>query len=241
MNSSVAEYAGLRCHIVDALADGSSPETVVILCHGFGAPGHDLVPFGPELLDCSPDIAARCRFVFPEAPVSLTAMGIPGGRAWWPINMAALAEINQTQEFEKLTALTPPGMQEASQQLADGVRQIQAACGLTDTQTVLGGFSQGAMVTTNITLQHGFVPRQLLLFSGTLLCSETWTAAAEQHPGCPVLQSHGRQDPVLPYPPAESLRDMLTQHGFDVTFRPFDGPHTIPPQVIEDMAKILRT
>jgi phospholipase/carboxylesterase len=166
-------------------------------------------------------------------------MGMPGGRAWWPINMAQLAEINQTEDYSKLTTIEPPGMQDASDKLAAAVKEIQAANNVDDAATVLGGFSQGAMVATNIVLRDQFVPKLMVLFSGTLLNSKAWTEAAGRHPGCPVLQSHGRQDMVLPYPPSESLRDMLSENGFTVDFHPFNGPHTIPMEVLTELVAAL--
>jgi len=127
----------------------------------------------------------------------------------------------------------------ASQQLADAVRDMQAAFALDDSASALAGFSQGAMISTDLVLRHGFVPKQLCVFSGMLICEADWTAFAKQHPGCPVLQSHGREDMVLPFEPAESLRDMLSAHGFDVTFVPFDADHTIPIEVLDQWAGVL--
>ncbi|MEQ9410122.1 MAG: hypothetical protein RIK87_20475 [Fuerstiella sp.] len=239
LNRITEVFAGLKCRIIDALPPDQKPETLVILCHGFGAPGDDLAGFGPHLLSESEQLAESCRFVFPEAPIDLGPMGLPGGRAWWSINMAQLAEINQSQNFELLTEVEPPGMTMAATWLAEAVREIQRAAGLSDADTVLGGFSQGAMISTDLVLRHGFVPQQLVLFSGTLLCRDQWTRAAADHPGCPVLQSHGRQDVLLPFEPAVSLRDMLMENGFSVSFHPFNGPHTIPMEVLETLVSSL--
>ncbi|MEO2025103.1 MAG: phospholipase [Fuerstiella sp.] len=239
LNTAVEVFSGLRCQIVDGLKPGTAATKLVVLSHGFGAPGDDLVGLAAFLIRASETVAATCRFVFPAAPIDLTPMGMPGGRAWWPINMAKLAEINQTGDYDELTKLLPDGMLTASEQLLNALREIQAQSGLNDSATVLGGFSQGAMLSTDVVLRHGVHPRHLVLFSGTVLCSAEWQQFAAEHPGCPVLQSHGRQDPVLPFPPAESLRDLLGRNGFDVKFRPFDGPHTIPEQVLLDLARLL--
>lgn len=240
MNSTQENYAGLTCRIVDALPEGQQPTGVVVLCHGFGAPGTDLVGLGPELLAFDDSIASSYRFVFPEAPIDLGPMGMPGGRAWWPINMAQLAQMHQTRSYEELTKVLPDGMDEAADQLLKAVREIQQKNGVDDSSTIVGGFSQGAMVSTDITLRGGLVPKQLVLFSGTLLCEDTWKAAGHAHTGCSVLQSHGRQDMVLPFEAAEWLRDMLTETGFSTEFVPFNGPHTIDRQVLRRFAENLR-
>ena len=91
MNSNVEEFSGLKCIVIDALPTDTKPTGIVVLCHGFGAPGSDLAGLAPELLSYDDTIATRYRFYFPEAPIDLAPMGMPGGRAWWPINMARLA------------------------------------------------------------------------------------------------------------------------------------------------------
>ena len=239
MNTSIVDYAGLTCRVIDDLDVGATPELVVVLCHGYGASGADLADFGPHLIQGSPKIAQRCRFVFPEAPQDLTPLGMPGGRAWWPINMAQLAEAQQTRSYEVLTTVEPDGLQEASEQLANAVKEIQEASGVDDSSTVMGGFSQGAMVSTDVVLRRKLTPAQLVIFSGTLLCRDDWTRMAQEHSGCAVLQSHGKQDVVLPYAPSEWLRDMLSDNGFTVDFQPFNGPHTIPMRVLQNFAATL--
>ncbi len=239
LNSAVESFSGLRCQTVDGLKPGTAATKLVVLSHGFGAPGDDLVGLAAFLIRSSETVAATCRVVFAGAPSDLTPRGMPGGRAWWPINMAKLAEINQTGDYDELTKLLPDGMLKASQQLFDALREMQTQCGLDDSATVLGGFSQGAMLGTDVVLRHGVVPQNLVLFSGTVLCSAEWQQFAAEHPGCPVLQSHGRQDMVLPFPPAESLRDLLGRNGFVVRFCPFDGPHTIPEEVLIELARML--
>ncbi|MCA9063109.1 MAG: hypothetical protein KDA96_08620 [Planctomycetaceae bacterium] len=239
IHSSRQSFAGLDCRIIDALPDGVQPRFLVVLCHGFGAPGDDLVDIGSWLAEASDTIAQQFRFVFPAAPIDLAPFGMPGGRAWWPINMARLAEINQTQDYEKLTTIRPDGMTEAATTLNSAIAEMQREWNLNDSQLILGGFSQGAMVSTEVTLTLGRCPALLLLFSGTLLCRDEWTGRASAHPGCSVLQSHGTIDPVLPFGPAEQLRDLLLENGFAVTFHPFRGQHTIPLEFLTDVAKQL--
>ena len=110
LSKSVRTFGTLKCNVIQSDALDEARNGLVILNHGFGAPGDDLVDIGAMLLDCSEMIATGFRIVFPEAPVDLGPMGMPGGRAWWPINMAQLAEINQSRDYSGLTAICPPGM-----------------------------------------------------------------------------------------------------------------------------------
>jgi phospholipase/carboxylesterase len=227
INMSRKDFGSLRCRTVDALAPNVSPQKLVILCHGYGASGDDLVDFGPMLLENSDAISNACRFIFPAAPHDLASLGMPGGRAWWPINVARLAEMQQTRDFHELTHLEPPGMAEASTMLRECIAAALVQNNLTEADLIVGGFSQGAMVTTSVTLS-GLRPAVLAIFSGTLLHRTEWTRQAEQHPGCRVVQSHGYQDPLLPMSAAVELRDLLSHAGFEVAFTEFQGGHTIP-------------
>ena len=144
IQSEQITFNGLRCHVVNADALQHPPRTIVVMCHGFGAPGDDLVDIGAWILEDNQLLQESCCFVFPEAPIDMTPLGLPGGRAWWPINMARLAEINQTQHYDELTSLTPDGMDSASSQLATALKEIQTHFSVDDSQTILGGFSQGS-------------------------------------------------------------------------------------------------
>ena len=147
--------------------------------------------------------------------------------------MARLAEMNQTRDYDQLTLLEPPGMREAGTMLTEAIRAILADSKLAESQLVLGGFSQGAMVSTYVTLAEKIEPSLLALFSGTLLNRNEWKKLAEAHSGCAVLQSHGHQDPVLPFAPAVQLKEILIESGFTVEFIAFNGPHTIPMNVLQ--------
>ncbi len=240
IHASRRDIGRLRCRIVDALPNNVAPRFIVILCHGYGAGGDDLVDFGPMLMENSDVIAESCRFIFPAAPNDLAELGIPGGRAWWPINMARLAEMQQTRHFDELTHLEPPGMADASSMLRQTIDQALTENGLSESQLILGGFSQGAMVSTDVTL-HGLKPALLALFSGTLLNRSEWQRLAEQHPGCKVVQSHGYQDPLLPMSAAVDLRQILQSSGFDVQFTEFHGGHTIPTPALAAFQAAIET
>jgi phospholipase/carboxylesterase len=56
----------------------------------------------------------------------------------------------------------------------------------------------------------------------------------------PVFQSHGTQDPILPFAIAERLRHVLDDAGMRVSFTQFDGGHGIPPEAMRDLGVWLR-
>ncbi len=94
----------LTCRIVRP-TDGQSPTGVVVLCHGFGAPGDDLVGLADTFVRLNPALSDRIQFVFPEAP--LTIPEVPGGRAWWPIDMMQMQMAMMAGEFREMRQSVP--------------------------------------------------------------------------------------------------------------------------------------
>lgn len=239
MHQTVVELGGLRCLVVDDLPDGRAPTGVCVLCHGFGAPGSDLAPLGPELLWRVPPLCETLRFVFPAAPLSLDDIGMPGGRAWWVLDVEQLMAAAAGLVVRDLRRTVPEGLEPARERLMHLVEDVERTMHVPPDRVVLGGFSQGAMVATDMALRLPTGPAGLCVMSGTLLGEEAWRPLAKSHAPLPVLQSHGRQDPILPFAGAELLRDLLTEAGHAVEFLPFDGPHTIPPAVVERLGQRL--
>lgn len=204
---------------------------VCVLLHGFGAPGTDLVPLSQVLR-----APAGTTFVFPRAPLDLGA-AFAGGRAWWMIDIAALQTAMASGRHRDLAGSEPDGLDEARAKLAACLDAIDAE--LEPTRLVLGGFSQGSMLATDYALSSDRRLEGLILFSGTLLAEPRWTGAAAARSGLPVVQSHGRSDPVLPYAGAERLRDVLVSGGLPVDFVPFAGGHEIPLPAVERASGLL--
>lgn len=227
----------LNCIVVDG---GPAPNVAVVICHGYGASFEDLAPLSGEWIGLLGDHAERFRFVFPDAHHSLAAMGMPFGRAWWPINMARLAEAVQASNFEELHSHEPPGIDDARQRLCGTIREVMQQLGGEATPLVLGGFSQGAMLTMDAALRGEIAaPSLLLQFSGTIICESQWRQALGRLQDTFVFQSHGRIDPILPFSSAESLHQMLTDAGIAVDFHSFVGPHTIDVESVVRSAQAL--
>lgn len=257
MNVQTSELGGLRCHVVDALPAGQSPSLGVILCHGFGAPGSDLVSLGPELLRLEPALSESVQFLFPEGPLSLDEMGMYGGRAWWLLDVERLAarleggEQPGPPDQGHRPRVGPvgarpcplrdvaPELPDARERLLSVTADFCETSGLGSGRIVFGGFSQGAMLATDVALRLPERPAGLCIFSGTLLYPEEWRDLAVRRGPLPVLQSHGRQDPLLPFPAAEWLHELLTAAGLPVEFVPFDGLHTISLEAVERFAGFL--
>ena len=232
------KLGGLNCQIVQQV-DGQEPELVVILCHGFGAPGTDLVGLGGELMRCQPRLMESTQFIFPEAPLSLEEFGFYGGRAWWPLDVAKLNAAIEKGEFRDQRKYDPPELADARRLLTALVDEVRGRTGLPASRIVLGGFSQGSMLATDVSLRLDEAPGALCVWSGTLLCEEQWRELGSKRGPLKVLQSHGTVDPILPFEAATWLRDLFTDSGFDVKFIEFENVHTIPREAVDQFAELL--
>lgn len=232
MKSTRLEIAGLTTRIIEP-PSGDISSTVVLL-HGFGAPGDDLVGLAPYLH------APRTRFVFPAAPLELG--GLYGdSRAWWLLDLARLEASLGSGNMRAWIAEVPEGLDNARVQMGRFLDQLQARFSIANDQLVLGGFSQGAMLSVDTALHRDAPIAGLVLMSGTLTAESVWQPRLGKLAGVPILQSHGRHDMLLPYAIAEALRDRLVAAGAKVEFHSFLGGHEIPPPVLSAVTKFLAT
>lgn len=213
----------------DREGGGSGP--VVVLMHGYGAPGTDLVPLWRELT-----VPHAVRFVFPEAPHELGF----GGRAWWPIDMARLQDRFSPGAVERLASEVPAGASEAHAAVIELLGALERDHGAKPEQTIIGGFSQGAMLATDVVLRTSRPFGGLAILSGTIISHREWQPLLAARRGLRVLQSHGRADNVLPFAVAEQLHAELVSAGLNVEFVPFNGGHGIGGSVLDGLGKLIR-
>ena len=205
---------------------GSGDGPVVILLHGYGAPGDDLVP----LADVLPR-PGGARWIFPEGPLSLNT-GFGDSRAWWLIDMARLEADRQAGRIRDLSSEVPDGLPQARQALETFLSALPRALPVDFRRAVIGGFSQGAMLTCDLVMRTALPFAGLIQLSGSLLAQHEWRPSIAKRTGLPVFVSHGTQDPILPFVMAERLRDALIAAGLAVQWHPFRGGHEIPEPVL---------
>jgi phospholipase/carboxylesterase len=232
----LGDLAVVLCGGPDRAGGGDGP--VVVLLHGYGAPAEDLVPLFRTL-----EVPREVRFVFPAAPIALDPR-VPAefsGRAWWPLDMVELNEIATSGKIEKLQALEPAGLPQARAQIEALLDALPNALSARPESLVIGGFSQGAMLATELVLATNRPFAGLAILSGTLMRQSAWAAGAASRSGFRVLQSHGRSDPVLPFANAEALRDLMLQAGLKVEWLPSNGGHGITDGAVERLGAFIRS
>jgi phospholipase/carboxylesterase len=200
--------------------------TSVVLMHGFGAPGDDLCDLSRVV-----EAPREVRFLFPEAPIALDPKG--ASRAWWMIDVEKMmAEPTRDRSDE-----VPEGLAPVRQLISGLVDQLEKDG---TRHVVLGGFSQGAMLALDLALHRDKPVAGLALMSGTKINGAAWNERMARLKGVPVFMSHGRQDPLLPFAGASSLKDELVAAGADVDWLPFSGGHEIARPVFDGLTRLLR-
>jgi len=228
-------YNGLDVRLTggpDREGGGNGP--VVILLHGFGAPGDDLVSLWRMVR-----VPDTFRFVFPAAPLHLPGV-IPGGRAWWMLDIDRMARDVASGRNRDLR-IVPDGSASAREQLLAMLDALDQDRGLSASHVFLGGFSQGAMLACDLVVRSARPFAGLIVLSGSIMAQQEWEARWPARTGLPVFQSHGTDDPVLSYDTATHLRDTFRRHGLPVAWHAFRGGHEIPVPVLDRLGSFLTT
>ena len=188
------------------------PEGALVLLHGRGADEHDLFP----LLDAL-DPEGRLHGYTPRAPLSLP----PGGAHWYRVPRVGFPDPETFAEgFGALTAWF------------DGLPHPAG-------RVVLGGFSQGAVMSYALALGRGRPrPRTLFALSGFIPTVDGWEADLAP-PLPPVVIAHGTYDPVIPVGFGRAARDVLEAAGADVLYLESPIEHWIDPQTVPRLRSLL--
>jgi len=148
MREEELEIAGLR---VVSVGDPEQAQQVVVLLHGFQMEPRDLSPFARSL-------GVPAWFLFPEAPLPAE----PSGRAWWHID-AKLRDQALLKGPRDFAVQHPPDLPAARARLTELVTALAPRIGARP--FVLGGFSQGAMLTCDTVLRSTFPLSAMVLLS----------------------------------------------------------------------------
>jgi phospholipase/carboxylesterase len=176
-------------------ASKADPKQLVVLCHGLGADGYDLIDLAPAWAHACPD----ALFAAVHAPFEHDS-GM-GGRQWWSV-------------ADRSPHLMLAGARLAADYLNRFIDADLARLGLPPDAYALMGFSQGAMTVLFTGLRRRIAPRAILAFSGRLIGPET--LAGEIASRAPVLLVHGEADPQVLAADSHAAEPVLTGLGVPV-------------------------
>lgn len=177
-------------------AAGGDPQQLVVLLHGYGANGDDLIGLAPAFAQVLP----HAEFLSPNAPYPCEANPF-GGLQWF--------EVWQDEGVDRLTQVRNGAM------IVDAFIDAELARrGLSDDKLVLCGFSQGTMLSLHVGLRRKTACAGILGYSGRLESPEILAGEITSRP--PVLLIHGEEDPLLAVDMMDKAAEVLRENGVSV-------------------------
>lgn len=189
-----------------APANGQPADSLVVLLHGYGADGHDLIDLGREWRASLP----RTEFMAPDAPIRCEIN--PSGRQWWSLQEAMEAGFSAAGLS---LALRETGAEAQRRPLTEWIDAERTRLGIPWGRVALVGFSQGTMLALHIGLRLPETPAAIVGFSGVLLAPHSLLDKAIVRP--PVLLVHGMLDMVVPFAAMNIAEAQLRAAGIKVT------------------------
>jgi phospholipase/carboxylesterase len=199
---------------------GGKPRRLVLLLHGLGADGNDLIGLQQYWGPLVPD----AEFVSPNAPFPCD--GAPWGYQWFSVQ-------------DRTPAAMLAGVRAAAPILDAFIDEELQKRGLADGDLALVGFSQGTMMSLFVGLRRAETLAGILGYSGRLIAEDLLASELRSRP--PVLLVHGTDDPLVPF---ESLgRAEAALNGVGVPVETLVCPgveHAISPEGLQRGVAFLR-
>jgi len=188
---------------------GAAPKSLVLLLHGFGSSGSDMISLAPQWQDALPDTL----FLAPHAPQRCDMMG--AGYQWWGLSGFAPSAL-------------AAGAASAAPAIDAFIDRKLAQYGLSEADLAIVGFSQGTMMALHVALRRPRAVAAVVGYSGML--AGTLGLSPGKLPKPPVLLVHGTADPVVPIAALHMSESELKRLGVDVTTHVSYGvAHTVDP------------
>jgi phospholipase/carboxylesterase len=199
---------------------GGAPRRLVILLHGLGADGNDLIGLQQYWGRLVPD----AEFISPNAPFPCDMAGY--GYQWFSV-----------QDRSPPTVLA--GVRASAPSLDAFIDEELQKRGLTEGDLVLVGFSQGTMMSLYVGLRRERQIAGIIGYSGRLIAPHLLAEELRSRP--PVLLAHGSDDPVVPFQSMDEAAAGLQQVGVPVeTLTCVGAEHTITPEGLERGGRFLQ-
>ena len=176
-------------------ASGGKPRRLVILLHGLGADGNDLIGLAPYWARLLPD----AEFLSPNAPFPCDMA--PYGYQWFS---------SQDRSPEAVLG----GVRAAAPILDAFIDEALEDRDLGSSELALVGFSQGTMMSLFVGLRRSEPVAGIVGFSGRLLAPELLAGELRSRP--PILLVHGTEDPLVPYSSMAAAETTLKAAGVPV-------------------------
>jgi phospholipase/carboxylesterase len=199
---------------------GGPPKRLVILLHGLGADGNDLI----GLQQYWGRLLPEAEFVSPHAPFPCDMA--PYGYQWFSVQ-------------DRSPAAMLAGVRAAAPLLDAYIDDELQKRGLDESAAALVGFSQGTMMSLYVGLRRARVLAGIVGYSGRLIAPDLLPTELRSRP--PVLLVHGTEDSMVPFESMEAAEAAMRAAEVPVEMLACVGAdHTIDPEGLERGGRFLR-
>lgn len=217
-----AAWLWLQTVALSAIVRGGNGPLSLVLLHGYGSRAEQWLQFEHVL-----KVPNDGRLIFLQGPLRGP---VSGSRGWWWLNIEG--HVPAGSRLPDFSTASPGGIKVASRLVREYLADV-------DGPIVLGGFSQGAMLSAEIAFQTDQELAGLVLLGGTTVNEAAWLDHVAGRRRLPIFITHGRNDSVLPFAIAERFANRLSASGLNVTWVPFEGGHEVPAIVVSALNEFL--
>jgi predicted esterase len=224
--------SGFSCEILSPSVNSREIRKVVVLLHGYCGTGSGLKKTLSSLVGA--DFGKDAAVIFPQSKIIIDndKWAKPGDTAWWKHTRERLDEFEYKGRplLEKEEGI--PGLVNAAHELKPFLLELTQSSFPKCNQLIIGGFSMGAILATEIALNSGLEIALLGVFSGTLTRNGFWTQAMKSSKKLTVVQNHGRKDHILEINQARDLSSAFRTHGHNVFYYETDDGHILQKEAL---------
>ena len=188
----------------------NKPKNAVILCHGYGGDGNDISILANYWRAHLPDTI----FICPDAPEKCAAS--PSGFQWFDL-------MDQTPEQVLAKSLV------AENKLNKLIDEVKEKNNLSADQIIIGGFSQGCMITLQTGLKRKDKVNSVIGYSGRIIDTEHLSKNINSRPN--VILMHGDLDQVVPIDSFLEAKEFFGKNNYEIETKIFKNcEHRIPTE-----------
>ena len=184
------------------------PKNAVILCHGYGGDGKDISILAGYWRTYLPDTI----FICPDAPEKCEAS--PSGFQWFDLT---------DQDPEQILSKSLV----AENKLNKLINEVKEGYNLLANQIIIGGFSQGSMISLQTGIKRKDKINSILGYSGKIIDLEHLSKNIVSRPN--IFLMHGDIDQVVPVDGLLEAKNFFNKNNYEIETKIFkDCEHRIP-------------
>ena len=215
------QLEGRTLHYIAVEPDGYDPDRtypMIILLHGFGAHMGDLASLAPAI------DAESYVYIFPNAPIPFQIGPGLTGFGWTPPR-----DLRSDDDLTNAVGMLSVLVDEVTEQY-----------GTEPGQVILGGFSQGGMMTYSYGLPNPGLFKGLVILSAVVPAADAMRDTLPEDRSQPIFVGHGTADMVVTVQSARDARDFLEAEGYAPEYHEYPMAHEISQQTLTDLAQWIR-